>query len=136
MTPHIPIETVAQQVLPRVWGEEVIVAETDHYLGKVLYYQAGKAGGLQYHVEKDETFFLFAGRAYVDYDNGDGVLIRVEMSPGESFHIPPGAVHRFEAIEDCVVFEASTPHYDDRVRAEEAYGVPVIGDAYGLPTTR
>lgn len=132
----VSIETVDQQILDRVWGEEIIVAETDKYLGKVLQYKAGCAGGLQYHVEKDETFYLFSGRAWVDYDDGSGALVRIEMTPGDSFHIPPGAVHRFEAIEDCIVFEASTPHYDDRVRMEEYYGVEVIGDAYGLETTR
>jgi mannose-6-phosphate isomerase-like protein (cupin superfamily) len=130
-----PIHQVVPQTLQRVWGDEIIVAETPTYLGKLLRYTAGTAGGLQYHVEKDETFYLHEGRALVDYDAGDGTLTRVEMVPGMSFHIPPGAVHRFTAVTDCVVFEASTPHYDDRVRMEDHFGV-VDGAGRGLPTTR
>lgn len=134
--PSIPIQPVAIKALARPWGEEIFVAETPQYLGKLLHYRAGAAGGLQYHVDKDETFYLHSGTAYVDYDGGHGTLVRVTMEPGESFHIPPGAVHRFVAITDCVVFEASTAHYDDRVRVEDRYGVPHLGAEFGLPTTR
>ena len=54
------------------------------------------------------------------------------MHPGESYYIPPGAVHQVKAVTACVFFECSTPHYDDRVRVEQAYGLPEGG---GLPTT-
>jgi len=132
----IPIEPFTPRVLARTWGVEKIIASTPNYLGKVLLYIAGKAGGLQLHVEKDETFYLIAGEAWVDHDDGTGKLVRVKMEQGQSFHIPAGAPHRFEAITTCLVFEASTPHFDDRRRLEEQYGVEVIGDAYGLETTR
>ena len=55
------------------------------------------------------------------------------MYPGESYHIQPGAVHQVEAIAECVFFEASTPHHDDRVRVEQQFGLEADG---GLPTTR
>lgn len=128
----ITIERYHPKILTRDWGEEMFVAETPHYLGKVLRMKAGTAGGLQYHVEKDESFFLFSGRALVRFDRGAGLEVRPMLS-GESFHIPPGAVHQVEAVTDCVFFEASTPHYDDRVRCEAQYGLPESG---GLPTTR
>jgi len=48
------------------------------------------------------------------------------------FHFPPGAVHQEEAITDCTIIEASTPHFNDRVRVEEKYGVNING---GLPST-
>lgn len=127
------IEAYHPKILSRDWGAEIFVAETSRYLGKVLRMQAGTKGGLQYHVDKDETFFLFSGRAIVRSDDGHGQLSVTMMLPGQSFHIPPGAPHQVEAIEDCVFFEASTPHYDDRVRCEESYGLPSGG---GLPTTR
>ena len=119
-------------VLHRDWGREIIVIETPHYLGKILHMNAGKKGGLQYHVKKDEAFHLWKGQAIVRYDTGDGILREIGMVAGETYHIPPGAVHQVEAIEDCVFFEVSTPVYDDRVRCEERYGLPSGG---GLPTT-
>ena len=116
----------------RTWGNEILIAQADAYIGKVLLMKAGKAGNLQYHVEKDETFFLWAGEARVDHDV-DGVLVSTEMFEGQAYHIPPGAPHRVTAITDCVFFEVSTPHFDDRVRCEADYGEQ---ESDGLPTTR
>lgn len=128
----MPIEVYEPRVLTREWGEEIFVAETPHYLGKVLKMKAGTKGGLQYHVEKDETFYLVSGSAWVRTDQ-NGHVVSTLMEAGESYHVPPKAVHQVEAITDCVFFEASTPHYDDRVRVEAMYGLPADG---GLPTTR
>lgn len=116
----------------RDWGHEVLVAHTETYIGKVLMMNKGTKGGLQYHVEKDETFFLFSGSAIVR-SGEDGKLFETLMLPGQSYHVPPGAVHQVEAVTACVFFEASTPHFDDRVRVEEQYG---LIDTGGLPTTR
>ena len=127
------IERYTPQTLHRDWGEELFIAETAPYLGKLLKMRAGTKGGLQYHSEKDETFHLLSGHALVRSDDGTGQLQVTMMLPGESYHIPPGAPHQVEAVTDCVFVEASTPHYDDRVRVERFYGLPEGG---GLPTTR
>lgn len=126
------LEKFEPQTLVRDWGEEIIVASTPHYLGKVLKMRAGTKGGLQKHVEKDETFYLVGGIALVRGDNGDG-LFEVAMERGESYHVAPGSVHQVEAVTDCVFFEASTPHFNDRIRCESDYGLPESG---GLPTTK
>ena len=93
----------------------MLIAETPQYIGKVLWMRAGESGALQYHERKDETFYLFSGLARVHYHNANGLLCSRLMGKYESIHVPPGAVHRVEAIEDCVFFEASTPVFDDRV---------------------
>lgn len=116
----------------RDWGQEIIIAHTPTYLGKCLMMDAGTKGGLQYHIEKDETFFLLIGRAVVRGEK-DGKLFEVEMLPEQSYHVPPRAVHQVEAIEACIFFECSTPHFNDRVRVEAEFGLIQDG---GLPTTR
>lgn len=117
----------------RTWGREILVADTPNYIGKLLLMRAGAAGGLQYHEQKVETSYLHSGEAWIDTDDGDGKLTRYKLDAGMSVHIPAGVVHRVTAITDCVFFEASTPHFDDRVRVEARYGEPETG---GLPTTR
>lgn len=117
----------------RVWGEELLIIDTEKYIGKLLTMHAGKAGGLQAHVEKDEASYLLSGQAWVYTDTGDGTLKRFKWDAGTAIHIPPGAVHKVEAITSCVIFEASTPHYNDRIRLEERYG---RADTEGLPSTR
>lgn len=105
-----------QELGPKTWGRELLVAHTDRYIGKCLWMKAGASGPLQYHERKDETFFLFSGLAQVTkHDPASGALVSVVMHPGESCHVPPYAVHQVAALEDCVFFEASTPVFEDRV---------------------
>ena len=116
------IETfVPRELGPKEWGTEQLIAQTDMYIGKILRMRAGARGPLQYHQRKDETFHLVSGRAIVRYDDGTGTLKAHAMYPGESFHVPPGAVHQVEAIDYCVFFEASNPVFDDRVNVEADY---------------
>ena len=112
-----------QPIGDKPWGTELLIAHTEFYTGKVLYMNAGHAGGLQYHEYKDETSYLFSGEAWVDYDAGDGKLTTVKMTAGQSYHIPPGSVHRVEAITDCIFFEASNPVFDDRVNVGHKYAI-------------
>jgi mannose-6-phosphate isomerase-like protein (cupin superfamily) len=102
---------------PKAWGTELLVAHTEHYTGKVMWMNAGTSGPLQYHERKDEAFYLFKGRCLLRYRDKDGELQVTELRTGMAVHIPPGAVHQVEALDDCVMFEASTPAFDDRVPA-------------------
>jgi mannose-6-phosphate isomerase len=73
---------------------------------------------------KDETILLQSGRllfetgAKGEHEN----LRRIEMKPGDVFHITPGTLHRMTAIDDCDIFEVSTPELEDVVRIEDRYG--------------
>jgi len=126
------IEKLAPKGKLREWGQEIFIVETPHYLGKILIMKAGTKGGLQYHQEKDEAFYLLSGEAIVRTNDGEG-LKEILMYPGEGYHIPAGAIHQVEALTNCKLVEWSTAHYDDRVHVESRYGLPEAG---GLPTTR
>lgn len=111
---------------PKPWGRELLIAETDQYIGKVLWMKAGQGGHLQHHELKDETFYLLSGEATVRFtETPDGPVIGLPMYPGQAYHVPPGAVHQVIAVTDCVFVEASTPVFNDRVVAEAFEGVPV-----------
>jgi mannose-6-phosphate isomerase-like protein (cupin superfamily) len=103
------------------WGYEIVWAETERYVGKVLHIDAGQKLSRQYHRKKDETFFVQSGE--MDLEIGQGAELRVvHMRARESFHCPPHTVHRMVAVTDVDVFEVSTPELDDVVRLEDAYG--------------
>ena len=131
---HVTIKIFTpEDVGPRAWGREILVAHSKgKYTGKILMYNAGAKGGLQYHRVKDETSYLFSGEMLLRYDTGDGKLTETKITAGASVYIPAGAVHQEEALTDCIIFEASNPVFDDRVRMEEHYGLKIEG---GLPTT-
>ena len=104
------------------WGYELHWAKTDHYAGKLIHVNAGHALSLQYHIRKDETIYLHAGRMLFEIAEQGKDLARREMHPGERVHITPKTVHRMTAIDDCDIFEVSTPELDDVVRLEDRYG--------------
>ena len=110
--------------IPRVdkpWGYELHWAKTDRYVGKIIHIDKGHALSLQYHNRKDETIMLLSGRLLFEIQEG-GQLVGHEVGPYERFHVSPGTVHRMTAIEDCDIFEVSTPELDDVVRLEDRYG--------------
>ena len=105
------------------WGWELIWAHADAYVGKVLFVRAGHSLSLQFHRSKDESWYVQSGRATLELgEEGDGALVAGEISAGACFHYRPGTVHRVTAIEDTTILEVSTPHLDDVVRLEDAYG--------------
>ncbi len=105
------------------WGHEVIWAHTPLYVGKVLHIKAGQALSVQYHEQKDETIYLLSGEMIYRVGNvRGGALQEVSLKVGESFRNEPGTVHQMEAVTDCDVLEASTPHLDDVVRLKDRYG--------------
>lgn len=112
---------VAVRLVQKPWGHEVIWAHTAQYVGKLLHIRAGHALSVQYHVEKDETLHLLRGELILRVDRGAG-LVQVPLGAGESFHNAPGTIHQMEAVTDCDVLEASTPHLDDVVRLADRYG--------------
>jgi mannose-6-phosphate isomerase len=106
------------------WGHELWWARTDRYVGKILHLRRGESLSLQYHNVKDETILLQSGRLLFETgDQGDpGALRRIEMKPGDVFHISPGTLHRMTGLEDCDILEVSTPELEDVVRLEDRYG--------------
>ncbi len=106
------------------WGHELWWARTDRYVGKILHLKKGESLSLQYHRVKDETIFLHSGRLLFETRAAgeEGELRRVEMEPGDVFHITPGTLHRMTGLTDCDILEVSTPELDDVVRLEDRYG--------------
>jgi mannose-6-phosphate isomerase len=105
------------------WGWELLWAQADDYVGKTLFVRAGHSLSLQFHREKDESWYVQEGRAQLEMGAlGDAVTQSEVVGPGAAFRMPPGTVHRVTALEDTVILEVSTPHLDDVVRLEDAYG--------------
>ena len=105
------------------WGYELIWADTDHYVGKVLFVKAGESLSLQFHREKDESWLVQSGRARLELGSaGDAVLTEEVVGAGASFRLRPGTVHRVSALEDTTILEVSTPQLEDVVRLEDLYG--------------
>ena len=104
------------------WGHELIWALTDRYCGKVIVVEAGKRLSLQRHERKEESILILSGRLHLHFEDDDGVVRIHELGPGETWHVPPHRIHRFEAPERVELVEVSTPELDDVERLEDDYG--------------
>lgn len=110
------------KIVQKPWGHEVIWAHTSLYVGKILHVKAGQALSVQYHNQKDETIHLLSGEMIYRVGQGNDDLVEVVLRAGDSFRNEPGTVHQMEAVTDCDILEASTPHLDDVVRLSDRYG--------------
>jgi mannose-6-phosphate isomerase-like protein (cupin superfamily) len=109
--------------VPKPWGYELIWAQTERYVGKILHINAGEALSVQYHMVKDETVHLLAGELlYRVQLEGDSEPRDMRLQRGDSFRITPGTVHQMEAVTDCDILEVSTPELNDVVRLSDRYG--------------
>ena len=109
--------------IEKPWGRELLWAQGEDYVGKLLFVRAGHSLSLQFHRRKDESWYVQSGRAELQLGElGEAVLVREVVGPGACFRFPPGTVHRVTALEDTTIVEVSTPHLDDVVRLEDDYG--------------
>ena len=114
---------VSARRVEKPWGWELVWAETEAYVGKLLFIRSGEALSLQYHQVKDEAWLVREGLARVELGVADeDVLDTIEIREGDALHYPPGTLHRVTALEDTLIVEVSTPHLDDVVRIEDRYG--------------
>jgi mannose-6-phosphate isomerase len=108
------------------WGHEVIFAGLDgKYVGKIIHVTAGHALSLQYHRQKEETISVLSGAALIEHGSSAEDLASQHFGPGDTIHLPPGALHRITAITDLTFAEASTAEpgwREDVVRLEDKYG--------------
>ncbi len=112
--------------IEKPWGFELIFAETEKYVGKILHIKKGESLSLQFHNFKDETIHIQNGSIRFQIgkfqETSEQKLEEIILIPGQSFRITPKLVHRMIALEDTDILEVSTPELDDVVRLEDRYG--------------
>lgn len=136
------LESVKRVVKP--WGWERWITDSSFpYVLKQIYIRAPHKSSLQLHLEKHETAWITEGSGYlhlcgtdIDVEKYSAGLYSNEriselleensyrrlLKPGEVFHIPPGTIHRVEALEDIMLIEASTTELDDVIRLRDDAG--------------
>ena len=102
------------KIVPKGWGYEKWIVNTEEYCGKLLHIVKGKKCSWHYHKLKDETFYLQRGQLLVRYSDNDDfenseTLIMME---GDKFHVYRGLRHQMFALQDSDLFEFSTQHFD------------------------
>jgi len=106
MTVHLIVLMIMKKV-QKVWGNELWLANTDKYCGKILNVNNGHCCSIHYHKNKDETFYILEGKIRLELF-GETITLK----EGESIRLQPYSLHRFCALENSKIIEISTHHED------------------------
>jgi len=100
-------------VVPKGWGEELIIENNDMYCGKLLKFKKGCKFSMHYHMIKDETWYVEEGEFIYRWIDTETAEVKVSrLHPQDIVRQRPGQPHQLEAVTDGVVFEVSTQHKD------------------------
>ena len=106
-------EVTGSCIVPKGWGEELIIENNDMYCGKVLIFKSGCKFSMHYHMIKDETWYVEYGEfVYRWLDTETAKLHERILQEGDVVRQRPGQPHQLEAITDGRIFEVSTHHED------------------------
>ena len=102
------------KIVPKGWGYEKWIVNTEEYCGKLLHINKGKKCSWHYHKLKDETFYLQKGQLLVRYSDDDDIenSKKTILMEGDKIHVYRGLRHQMLALQDSDLFEFSPQHFD------------------------
>jgi quercetin dioxygenase-like cupin family protein len=109
------MKTSSIEFVPKSWGFEKIICNSEEYCGKLLYFVKDKKCSFHYHKLKDETFYIQSGKILLTYGDTDDFnkASKIILEKGDKFHIYRELRHQMLALEDTELFEFSTQHFDN-----------------------
>jgi mannose-6-phosphate isomerase-like protein (cupin superfamily) len=100
-------------VIPKGWGNEIIIINNEKYCGKLLFFNKGAKFSMHYHMIKDETWYVDEGEfIYRWIDTNNGELNEQRLYKGDVVRQIPGQPHQLETLTGGKIFEISTTHFD------------------------
>ena len=107
---NVPVFRKAQIHL-KGWGDELWLANTSQYCGKLLRFNKGAQFSTHFHGNKDETFYIVRGSIKFTHINPQTAAeASCFLSAGDVVDIPRLCSHRVEALDEALIFEISTHH--------------------------
>lgn len=127
-----------KKIIPKGWGSECIVHSNANYCVKILHLKDKGECSLHFHKRKEESFLVLEGEVQIELCyNGKEKLLT--LSRGESIDISPFMAHRFKALKESTVLEASNEdlEQDDLIILEagdtqklEDYALPISNQKF------
>ena len=100
-------------VVPKGWGEEIIIENNKKYCGKILVFKEGCKFSMHYHMNKDETWYVEYGEfLYRWIDTETAEMHEHLLNEGDTVRQRPGQPHQLQALTNGRIFEVSTYHED------------------------
>jgi mannose-6-phosphate isomerase-like protein (cupin superfamily) len=103
------------KIVPKAWGHELWIRNTEKYCGKLLVFNEGAKFSMHYHLLKEETWYISKGEfIYIWIDTTNAKRHEQHIKEGDIIHLNQGQPHQLKALtQDATVFEISTQHFDE-----------------------
>ncbi len=102
------------------WGTELVLAQNDSYVGKLLHLRRGESVSRHYHTERRETLYLLSGTVLLTLRTPREMQVTT-MARSEAYHIPPGLTHWLEAVETSEILEITSAAPEPIPRLDASY---------------
>lgn len=111
------IEPTNMNFVPKTWGWELWITNNEKYCGKKLFIKQGHFCSYHHHKLKSEVLFVDSGSIWFTHSLSGISFRTIKMEAGFAFQVEPEFIHQMHAIQDAVIFEFSTQHFDsDSIR--------------------
>lgn len=105
---ELPPVLKCEEKRDKYWGYITTVFATDDFTLKEVFMKAGTQSSMEYHVRKDEYYYIQSGKLKVGMRIGRAKNKSLILEKGDVFHIPPGLMHMRIALEDTIVIDGQT----------------------------
>lgn len=96
----------------KYWGWIKTCCATEDFTLKHIFMYRGSQSSLEYHVKKDENYYILEGRLEIGLRIGRAENKTIILKEGDIYHIPPGLMHMRMALEDTHIIEWSNKDDD------------------------
>lgn len=94
------------KVAGKVWGATRQIFANDNAEVHRIHVLKGGECSKHRHVHKWNAFFVERGEIHIDvWKNSYDLIDRTVLKTGDYMEVPPGEYHRFQAVDDSVVYE-------------------------------
>ena len=106
-----PIEKTEKKI-NKYWGDIETIYSSEDFCLKKIFMKKDCQSSLEYHVKKDERYYILSGKVKVGLRIGRAKNTSIILNEGDVYHIPSGLMHMRIALEDSVIIEWSNKDDD------------------------
>lgn len=104
---ELPLVQKPISTLEKYWGNITTIEANDKFVLKHIFMRKDTQSSMEYHVEKEEWYYVLSGKLKVGMRIGRAKNKSVILSAGDIIHIPKGLMHMRMALEDTIIVEWS-----------------------------
>jgi mannose-6-phosphate isomerase-like protein (cupin superfamily) len=117
----LKIEFPKSEFHPKAWGSEEWIVNRPEYCLKILRFNKGAKFSYHFHDLKVETWYLQSGKILLktkDLNSSKDFEYKLDANFKHIkfdgvIHVPRLVPHQIEALEETVIYEVSTQHFEE-----------------------